>query len=84
MKKPLAEISFGHVFVENAPAQRVDLTWRLAATGVCCPEKHYYYYCMLKGLGGNILSDLWKTAKPFLEVWIKDRGVGYSRKHAGS
>lgn len=68
--KPLSEISFGHVLVRLfAAAQRFDMQIQ--------PQLILLQKTLLQieGLGRQLYPDLdlWKTAKPIMEGWMRDR-----------
>ncbi len=68
--KPLAEISFGHVLVslfETARQFNMQVQPQLVLL-----QKTLLY---IEGLGRQLYPelDLWKTAKPFLENWLKEQ-----------
>ncbi len=68
--KPLAEISFGHVLVNLfSTARRFDMT---VQPQLILLQKTLLY---VEGLGRQLYPqlDLWDTAKPFLERWIKEQ-----------
>ena len=69
-EKPLAEISFGHVLVNLfATARKFDMT---VQPQLVLLQKTLLY---IEGLGRQLYPqlDLWDTAKPFLERWIKEQ-----------
>jgi len=68
--KPLAEISFGHVLIslfETARRFNMQVQPQLVLL-----QKTLLY---IEGLGRQLYPelDLWKTAKPFLENWMKEQ-----------
>jgi len=68
--KPLSEISFGHVLIslfETARQFNMQVQPQLVLL-----EKTLLY---VEGLGRQLYPelDLWKTAKPFLENWLKEQ-----------
>ncbi|MEI5639929.1 MULTISPECIES: ubiquinone biosynthesis regulatory protein kinase UbiB [unclassified Pseudoalteromonas] len=68
--KPLAEISFGHVLVNLFnTARRFNME---VQPQLVLLQKTLLY---VEGLGRQLYPqlDLWKTAKPFLEQWVKDQ-----------
>ncbi|WP_462156731.1 ubiquinone biosynthesis regulatory protein kinase UbiB [Pseudoalteromonas sp. GB56] len=68
--KPLAEISFGHVLVNLFnTARRFNME---VQPQLVLLQKTLLY---VEGLGRQLYPqlDLWKTAKPFLEDWVKDQ-----------
>lgn len=68
--KPLAEISFGHVLVNLFnTAQRFNMQ---VQPQLVLLQKTLLY---VEGLGRQLYPqlDLWKTAKPFLEEWVKQQ-----------
>lgn len=69
-EKPLAEISFGHVLVNlfnTARKFNMEVQPQLVLL-----QKTLLY---IEGLGRQLYPelDLWKTAKPFLENWVKEQ-----------
>jgi ubiquinone biosynthesis protein len=69
-EKPLAEISFGHVLVSLFnTARRFNMEVQPQLTLL---QKTLLY---IEGLGRQLYPqlDLWKTAKPFLEDWMKQQ-----------
>jgi ubiquinone biosynthesis protein len=69
-QKPLAEISFGNVLMQLfATARRFDME---VQPQLVLLQKTLLY---IEGLGRQLYPqlDLWKTAKPFLENWMKDQ-----------
>ncbi|WP_333606995.1 ubiquinone biosynthesis regulatory protein kinase UbiB [Arsukibacterium sp.] len=69
-QKPLAEISFGHVLLNLfSTARRFDMQ---VQPQLVLLQKTLLY---IEGLGRQLYPqlDLWKTAKPFLETWVKDQ-----------
>ncbi|GAB56832.1 probable ubiquinone biosynthesis protein ubiB [Glaciecola punicea ACAM 611] len=69
-QKPLAEISFGNVLLQLfTTAQRFNMT---VQPQLVLLQKTLLY---VEGLGRTLYPqlDLWKTAKPFLEKWMKDQ-----------
>jgi ubiquinone biosynthesis protein len=69
-EKPLAEISFGHVLVNLfATARKFDMT---VQPQLVLLQKTLLY---IEGLGRQLYPqlDLWDTAKPFLERWVKEQ-----------
>lgn len=69
-EKPLAEISFGHVLVNLfATARKFDMT---VQPQLVLLQKTLLY---IEGLGRQLYPqlDLWDTAKPFLECWVKEQ-----------
>ena len=72
-EKPLAEISFGHVLLNLFnTARRFNME---VQPQLVLLQKTLLY---IEGVGRQLYPqlDLWKTAKPFLETWIKDQ-VGF-------
>ncbi|CCJ90916.1 Ubiquinone biosynthesis monooxygenase UbiB [Cronobacter turicensis 564] len=72
-EKPLAEISFGHVLLNLFnTARRFNME---VQPQLVLLQKTLLY---IEGVGRQLYPqlDLWKTAKPFLESWIKDQ-VGF-------
>ncbi len=72
-EKPLAEISFGHVlFNLFNTARRFNME---VQPQLILLQKTLLY---IEGIGRQLYPqlDLWKTAKPFLERWIKEQ-VGF-------
>ena len=68
--KPLAEISFGHVLVNLFnTARRFNMQ---VQPQLVLLQKTLLY---VEGLGRQLYPqlDLWKTAKPFLEDWVKQQ-----------
>ena len=68
--KPLAEISFGHVLVNLFnTARRFNMQVQPQLTLL---QKTLLY---IEGLGRQLYPqlDLWQTAKPFLENWVKEQ-----------
>ncbi|WP_199610295.1 ubiquinone biosynthesis regulatory protein kinase UbiB [Flocculibacter collagenilyticus] len=68
--KPLAEISFGHVLVNLFnTARRFNME---VQPQLVLLQKTLLY---IEGLGRQLYPqlDLWKTAKPFLENWMKEQ-----------
>ncbi|WP_034918688.1 ubiquinone biosynthesis regulatory protein kinase UbiB [Erwinia sp. 9145] len=69
-EKPLAEISFGHVLLNLFnTARRFNME---VQPQLVLLQKTLLY---VEGVGRQLYPqlDLWKTAKPFLEKWIKDQ-----------
>lgn len=69
-EKPLAEISFGHVLLNLFnTARRFNME---VQPQLVLLQKTLLY---VEGVGRQLYPqlDLWKTAKPFLENWIKDQ-----------
>ncbi|MDX2320687.1 MAG: ubiquinone biosynthesis regulatory protein kinase UbiB [Moritella sp.] len=69
-EKPLADISFGHVLVNLfATARKFDMT---VQPQLVLLQKTLLY---IEGLGRQLYPqlDLWDTAKPFLERWVKEQ-----------
>lgn len=69
-EKPLSEISFGHVLVNLFnTARRFNMEVQPQLTLL---QKTLLY---IEGLGRQLYPqlDLWKTAKPFLENWVKQQ-----------
>ena len=69
-EKPLAEISFGHVLLNLFnTARRFNME---VQPQLVLLQKTLLY---IEGVGRQLYPqlDLWKTAKPFLEDWIKDQ-----------
>ena len=69
-EKPLAEISFGHVLLNLfTTARRFNME---VQPQLVLLQKTLLY---VEGVGRELYPqlDLWKTAKPFLEEWIKDQ-----------
>ncbi|WP_261644050.1 ubiquinone biosynthesis regulatory protein kinase UbiB [Erwinia mallotivora] len=69
-EKPLAEISFGHVLLNLFnTARRFNME---VQPQLVLLQKTLLY---VEGVGRELYPqlDLWKTAKPFLEDWIKDQ-----------
>ncbi len=69
-EKPLAEISFGHVLLNLFnTARRFNME---VQPQLVLLQKTLLY---VEGVGRELYPqlDLWKTAKPFLESWIKDQ-----------
>ena len=69
-EKPLAEISFGHVLMNLFnTARRFNME---VQPQLVLLQKTLLY---VEGVGRQLYPqlDLWKTAKPFLESWIKDQ-----------
>lgn len=69
-EKPLAEISFGHVLLNLFnTARRFNME---VQPQLVLLQKTLLY---IEGVGRQLYPqlDLWKTAKPFLESWIKDQ-----------
>ena len=69
-EKPLAEISFGHVLLNLFnTARRFNME---VQPQLVLLQKTLLY---VEGVGRQLYPqlDLWKTAKPFLEEWIKDQ-----------
>ncbi|AKZ65645.1 ubiquinone biosynthesis regulatory protein kinase UbiB [Candidatus Palibaumannia cicadellinicola] len=69
-EKPLSEISFGHVLLNlfnTAKRFNMEVQPQLVLL-----QKTLFY---IEGVGRQLYPqlDLWKTAKPFLEDWIKDQ-----------
>ncbi len=73
-QKPLAEISFGHVLLQlfNV-ARRFNM---VVQPQLVLLQKTLLY---IEGLGRQLYPqlDLWQTAKPFLENWMKEQ-IGFS------
>ena len=72
--KPLAEISFGQVLVQLFnTARRFDM---VVQPQLVLLQKTLLY---VEGLGRQLYPqlDLWQTAKPFLEAWMKEQ-IGLS------
>lgn len=73
-QKPLAEISFGNVLLQLFnTARRFDM---VVQPQLVLLQKTLLY---VEGLGRQLYPqlDLWKTAKPFLENWMKEQ-IGFS------
>lgn len=73
-EKPLAEISFGHVLLNLFnTARRFNME---VQPQLVLLQKTLLY---VEGVGRQLYPqlDLWKTAKPFLESWLKDQ-IGVS------
>lgn len=73
-EKPLAEISFGHVLLNLFnTARRFNME---VQPQLVLLQKTLLY---IEGIGRQLYPqlDLWKTAKPFLESWLKEQ-VGLS------
>ncbi|MFT6268328.1 MAG: ubiquinone biosynthesis protein [Alphaproteobacteria bacterium] len=69
-QKPLADISFGNVLLQLfTTARRFNME---VQPQLVLLQKTLLY---VEGLGRNLYPqlDLWKTAKPFLEKWMKDQ-----------
>ena len=69
-QKPLAEISFGHVLLNLFnTARRFNME---VQPQLVLLQKTLLY---IEGLGRQLYPqlDLWKTAKPFLEAWLKQQ-----------
>jgi len=68
--KPLAEISFGHVLVKLFETAR-QFNMQVQPQLVLLQKTLLY----VEGLGRQLYPelDLWKTAKPFLENWLKEQ-----------
>ncbi|MCC2617198.1 ubiquinone biosynthesis regulatory protein kinase UbiB [Aestuariibacter halophilus] len=69
-QKPLAEISFGHVLLQLFnTARRFNM---VVQPQLVLLQKTLLY---IEGLGRQLYPqlDLWQTAKPFLENWMKDQ-----------
>ncbi len=68
--KPLAEISFGHVLVSLFDTAR-QFNMQVQPQLVLLQKTLLY----IEGLGRQLYPelDLWKTAKPFLERWLKEQ-----------
>lgn len=68
--KPLAEISFGHVLVSLFETAR-EFNMQVQPQLVLLQKTLLY----IEGLGRQLYPelDLWKTAKPFLENWLKEQ-----------
>lgn len=69
-EKPLAEISFGHVLLNLFnTARRFNME---VQPQLVLLQKTLLY---VEGVGRQLYPqlDLWKTAKPFLESWLKDQ-----------
>ncbi|WP_038906729.1 ubiquinone biosynthesis regulatory protein kinase UbiB [Dickeya oryzae] len=69
-EKPLAEISFGHVLLNLFnTARRFNME---VQPQLVLLQKTLLY---IEGVGRQLYPqlDLWKTAKPFLETWLKDQ-----------
>ncbi|MGK2960451.1 MAG: ubiquinone biosynthesis regulatory protein kinase UbiB [Candidatus Malihini olakiniferum] len=69
-EKPLAKISFGHVLLNLFnTARRFNME---AQPRLVLLQKTLLY---VEGVGRQLYPqlDLWKTAKPFLESWLKDQ-----------
>ncbi|MGK4329738.1 ubiquinone biosynthesis regulatory protein kinase UbiB [Lonsdalea quercina] len=69
-EKPLAEISFGHVLLNLFnTARRFNMQ---VQPQLVLLQKTLLY---VEGIGRQLYPqlDLWKTAKPFLETWLKDQ-----------
>ncbi|WP_409309973.1 ubiquinone biosynthesis regulatory protein kinase UbiB [Pectobacterium sp. B1J-3] len=69
-EKPLAEISFGHVLLNLFnTARRFNME---VQPQLVLLQKTLLY---IEGIGRQLYPqlDLWKTAKPFLETWLKDQ-----------
>lgn len=69
-EKPLAEISFGHVLLNLFNTAR-HFSMEVQPQLVLLQKTLLY----VEGLGRQLYPqlDLWKTAKPFLENWLKDQ-----------
>ncbi len=70
LKKPLAEISFGHVLLNLFnTARRFNME---VQPQLVLLQKTLLY---VEGLGRQLYPqlDLWTTAKPFLESWLRDQ-----------
>lgn len=67
-EKPLADISFAHVLINLFNTAR-DFNMQVQPQLVLLQKTLLY----VEGLGRQLYPqlDLWKTAKPFLEVWLK-------------
>jgi ubiquinone biosynthesis protein len=68
--KPLSEISFGHLLINLfQTAQRFNMP---VQPQLVLLQKTLLY---IEGLGRELYPelDLWKTAKPYLENWLKER-----------
>ncbi|MEM9101397.1 MAG: ubiquinone biosynthesis regulatory protein kinase UbiB [Pseudomonadota bacterium] len=80
--KPLAEISFGFFLLRLfQTAQRFNME---VQPQLVLLQKTFFY---IEGLGRELYPelDLWKTAKPFLEDWLKERlGFMSMLKHVKS
>jgi ubiquinone biosynthesis protein len=73
-QKPLAEISFGNVLLQLFnTARRFNM---VVQPQLVLLQKTLLY---IEGLGRQLYPqlDLWKTAKPFLENWMKEQ-IGFS------
>lgn len=73
-QKPLAEISFGNVLLQLfSTARRFNMT---VQPQLVLLQKTLLY---VEGLGRQLYPqlDLWQTAKPFLENWMKEQ-IGFS------
>ena len=73
-QKPLSDISFGHVLINLFnTARRFDMQ---VQPQLILLEKTLLY---IEGLGRQLYPqlDLWTTAKPFLEEWVKEQ-MGFS------
>ena len=73
-QKPLAEISFGNVLLQLFnTARRFNM---VVQPQLVLLQKTLLY---IEGLGRQLYQqlDLWKTAKPFLENWMKEQ-IGFS------
>nr|WP_113867937.1 ubiquinone biosynthesis regulatory protein kinase UbiB [Brenneria salicis]NMN90105.1 2-octaprenylphenol hydroxylase [Brenneria salicis ATCC 15712 = DSM 30166]RBP60476.1 2-octaprenylphenol hydroxylase [Brenneria salicis ATCC 15712 = DSM 30166]RLM30113.1 ubiquinone biosynthesis regulatory protein kinase UbiB [Brenneria salicis ATCC 15712 = DSM 30166] len=69
-EKPLAEISFGHVLLNLFnTARRFNME---VQPQLVLLQKTLLY---IEGIGRQLYPqlDLWKTAKPFLETWLKEQ-----------
>lgn len=69
-EKPLGEISFGHVLINLFhTARRFDMENQPSLVLLQKTLLH------IEGLGRELYPqlDLWSTAKPFLETWLKER-----------
>lgn len=81
-QKPLAEISFGHVLVQLFnTARRFNM---VVQPQLVLLQKTLLY---VEGLGRQLYPqlDLWQTAKPFLERWMKEQiglSAMYKKIHA--
>ncbi|MBT0587734.1 ubiquinone biosynthesis regulatory protein kinase UbiB [Alteromonas oceanisediminis] len=73
-QKPLADISFGNVLLQLfSTARRFNMT---VQPQLVLLQKTLLY---VEGLGRQLYPqlDLWKTAKPFLENWMKEQ-IGFT------
>lgn len=72
-KKPLAEISFAHVLLNLFNTAR-QFNMEVQPQLILLQKTLIY----IEGIGRQLYPqlDLWKTAKPFLEKWLKDQ-IGF-------